>query len=267
MKRLQGIGIGLLVAVLLFGGVAAATSGTENISVTYRDIRLVINGRELIPKDSNGNIVEPFTYKGTTFLPVRAVSEALGWPVNWDGGSSTVYIGIRNESIVWKADLNHDGIDDKIVVEVYVRDDGADTGAIVTVYEGNSDKILYTADANVAHAGWDGVYLYYNNGAAYLMNWRPSMFQGYAGYVYEIFSFAKNGKKIVFDSGSYMFEYQDLVVEHKGLVEFVTYVQKVNNYLMSCHLLADTDGGELVYGTPDNPYAKPFVPAWLFDPQ
>ena len=265
-KKLQRIGIGLLVAVLLFSGVAAAASVTKNISVIYRDIKLVIDGREFVPKDVNGNIVEPFIYNGTTFLPVRAVSQALGWPVTWDGDTSTVYIGICNEQIVWQADLNHDGIDDKIVVEIYVRD-GADKGAIVTVYKGNSDTVLYTADAHVAHVGWDGLYLYHYDGHAYLMNWRPGMFQGDGDYVYEIFSFNDSGGRIILDSGSYMFNDQDLAVDHKGLDGFVSYIQKVNNYLMSSHLLADTDGGNLLYGTPDNPYANLYIPAWLFDPQ
>ena len=37
--------------------------------------------------------MEPFIYNGTTFLPVRAISEALGKEVEWDGPTSSVYIG------------------------------------------------------------------------------------------------------------------------------------------------------------------------------
>lgn len=37
--------------------------------------------------------VEPFIYNGTTYLPVRAVAEALGEKVEYDKNSSTVYIG------------------------------------------------------------------------------------------------------------------------------------------------------------------------------
>lgn len=43
-------------------------------------------------KDSSGKTVEPFAYKGTTYLPVRAVGEALNKKVDWDGKTQTVII-------------------------------------------------------------------------------------------------------------------------------------------------------------------------------
>jgi len=92
-KRLQGIVIGFVLAAVMLGGTALANFRNENITVTYRDIRLVINGQEVTPRDAFGNVVEPFIFEGTTFLPVRAVAEALGQPVDWDGVTSTVYIG------------------------------------------------------------------------------------------------------------------------------------------------------------------------------
>ena len=83
-----------LVVLMLFGGVAyAASSLTKSISVTYRDIKLVIDGELITPKDAGGNTVEPFIYNGTTYLPVRAVGEAFGKEVSWDGNTSTIYIG------------------------------------------------------------------------------------------------------------------------------------------------------------------------------
>jgi len=59
----------------------------------FRDIKLVIDGALFTPRDSAGNVVEPFIYNGTTYLPVRAVGEAFGKPVEWDGDTSTVYVG------------------------------------------------------------------------------------------------------------------------------------------------------------------------------
>ncbi len=46
-----------------------------------------------MPKDANGNVVEPFTMNGTTYLPVRAISNALEKDVEWDGEAFSVYIG------------------------------------------------------------------------------------------------------------------------------------------------------------------------------
>jgi len=265
-KRFYGIGISFLATVLLFSTVASAASTIKTIDVTYRDIKLVIDGKEVVPKDVNDSIVEPFIYDGTTYLPIRAISQALNRRVSWDGTASTVYIGISNEPIIWQADLDHDGIDDTIVVETYMRDQGSDIGAIVSIYKGDSDLLLYSAEANVAHVGWDGFYLYYNDNDAYLMNWRPGMFQGYGDYVYELFCFDDSGEKVIFDSGSHEFLSQDLTVKHEGIDEFITFVQTVNTYLMQSYLLADTDEGQLMYGTPDDPFASPYFPEFLFYP-
>ena len=97
-NRIQGIIIGFLVAALLLGGTALAIVGTKNITVTYRDIKLVVDGKEVIPRDVNGNVVEPFIYEGTTYLPIRAISQALGKPVDWDNPTSTVYVGEKPDT-------------------------------------------------------------------------------------------------------------------------------------------------------------------------
>ena len=91
-KRLQGIVMGVVATVLLFGGVAAAAARTQDINVTFRDIKLMIDGKEFTPRDSDGNIVEPFIYQGTTYLPLRAVGEAFGMDIDWKSDTSTVYI-------------------------------------------------------------------------------------------------------------------------------------------------------------------------------
>ena len=50
-------------------------------------------------------MVEPFIYNGTTYLPVRAVGDAIGKQVTWDGGSKTVYLGEAPNSKKWMIDL------------------------------------------------------------------------------------------------------------------------------------------------------------------
>jgi len=41
-------------------------------------------------QDANGNYVEPFIIDGTTYLPVRGISNALNLGVGWDGENNTV---------------------------------------------------------------------------------------------------------------------------------------------------------------------------------
>ena len=70
-----------------------AKEAAEQINAVYRNIKLVVDGVLVEPKDANGNVVEPFIYNGTTYLPVRAVATAFGKDVSWDGENAIVYLG------------------------------------------------------------------------------------------------------------------------------------------------------------------------------
>ncbi len=56
---------------------ASAVSETREAEIAYREIKIVIDGQEICPRDAAGNEVEPFILDGTTYLPVRAVADAL----------------------------------------------------------------------------------------------------------------------------------------------------------------------------------------------
>lgn len=86
---------GFLSAFLLFTICTPtfAANLQKQLAVTYRDIKLYVDGNEVVPKDASGNAVEPFISGGTTYLPVRAVGEALGKEVAWDSATNSVYIG------------------------------------------------------------------------------------------------------------------------------------------------------------------------------
>ena len=92
-KRLQGIAIGMLISALLFAVVVFAKSGSETIEVIYDNISIYLDGVKIEPKDANGKTVEPFIYNGTTYLPVRAIGEAIGKKVSWDDATKSVYLG------------------------------------------------------------------------------------------------------------------------------------------------------------------------------
>ena len=94
-KKTKGFVLGVLccAVVAFLIGTAVASTGSQNVTISYRGIRIVIDGKEMTPRDVNGNIVEPFILNGTTYLPVRAVGEAVGKEVYWDGPNSIVYLG------------------------------------------------------------------------------------------------------------------------------------------------------------------------------
>ena len=48
-------------------------------------------------KDGSGNPVYPIIYNGTTYLPVRAISNMLDIPVDWDASTKTVILGTEEK--------------------------------------------------------------------------------------------------------------------------------------------------------------------------
>lgn len=88
-QRLKNMILGAMVATLIVGTAptAFAKESKMNIPVSFNNIKVVIDGKELKTDK------EPFTYEGTTYLPVRAVAEAVGKDVKWDSKTQTVILG------------------------------------------------------------------------------------------------------------------------------------------------------------------------------
>lgn len=80
----------VLVMVMVVSTTVFATVGSRTAEVLYDNIKILLNGKEVLPTDANGNAVEPFIIDGTTYLPVRGISSALGLNVGWDGTTNTV---------------------------------------------------------------------------------------------------------------------------------------------------------------------------------
>lgn len=89
-----------LVLVLGLSAVAFGASVTKSINVMMGGIKLYVDDEQFTPKDANGNVVQPIVYNGTTYLPARAVSEALGKAVHWDNATKSVYIGDHDSSVM-----------------------------------------------------------------------------------------------------------------------------------------------------------------------
>jgi len=119
MKResIKGFLFGVLLTVLILSSIPAlASTGAKTIEIYYNNIKITLDGVQVTPRDGQGNIVEPFTYQGTTYLPVRAVANALGIAVDWDANTKTVILGSGVVSGDWSKD-NPAPIGTKIIVD------------------------------------------------------------------------------------------------------------------------------------------------------
>lgn len=89
-ERIKGIIAGSLATLLIGGTFSIAKQATEKVDITYRDIKITLADEAVTPTDATGATVEPFIYNGTTYLPVRAVANALNLHVTWNDKTSTV---------------------------------------------------------------------------------------------------------------------------------------------------------------------------------
>jgi len=76
--KLKGYVLGTVVtAILMSMGSTLATGKLTSINVVQGGIKLFVDGKLIKPTDDEGNIVDPLIYNGTTYLPLRALSNAL----------------------------------------------------------------------------------------------------------------------------------------------------------------------------------------------
>lgn len=97
-QRMKDVCLGATVAALVMGAAPAAYAKVANmdIPVMFNNIKIVVDGKELKTDK------EPFIYEGTTYLPVRAVGEAVGKNVTWDAASKTVILGETEQKEIEK---------------------------------------------------------------------------------------------------------------------------------------------------------------------
>jgi NPCBM/NEW2 domain./Copper amine oxidase N-terminal domain. len=91
LKRIKDVTVGVVLGGVLFSGVSYAAS--TSIDVNFQPLKYFFDGVEKkAPADQQG-----FVYKGTTYVPLRFVSEALGKKVGYDGKTSSIYVGKQKE--------------------------------------------------------------------------------------------------------------------------------------------------------------------------
>lgn len=87
-KRIPAI---ILMFTVFLTGAFAANTYHKNIQVEY-GITVSFNDQTLSMTDADGIPVQAFVYEGTTYVPIRAISETFGADVSYDAASNTAYI-------------------------------------------------------------------------------------------------------------------------------------------------------------------------------
>ena len=82
-KTLKGFLVGVIITTI-FMTTAVGAQVKDTIAVVFNAVNITINGEN--------QDLDNFIYEGTTYVPLRAISEIFGKEVNWDGETKTASV-------------------------------------------------------------------------------------------------------------------------------------------------------------------------------
>ncbi len=138
--------------ILTSNGSGKAAVGTPIYSNRDREVymggsevKVTLDGKALELKDANGNTVTPIIVNGVTYLPVRAVADALNVKVEWDGSTNTVYLG---KKILWlPTEIKYNSELVGGYVQTFTYDTKGNVLTNITKYSNYTDETRYAYDA------------------------------------------------------------------------------------------------------------------------
>jgi hypothetical protein len=93
LLRKKRIFLLLIILILLFGPASSAYASPQTIKVNYAPLHFVYDGKEYAPPEDQ----RPFLYKGSTFIPIRFMTNMFEKAIQWDGDTYTVTVGEPNQ--------------------------------------------------------------------------------------------------------------------------------------------------------------------------
>ncbi|MGN8875315.1 NPCBM/NEW2 domain-containing protein [Pseudoflavonifractor sp. HCP28S3_F10] len=161
MKNVRTFLAGALCSALIFALAtpAGAALAAKTIKV-YTGIDIYLDDAKFKPTDANGQPVEAIVYNGSTYLPLRAVAEAVGKPVYYDAATQSAYLGKHASN----------------TPSVYLKD--MDYFSVSTDTAGYRLKNPVDVTDNLGAAHHEAIVVGYNFDAVYKLNGQYSAFTG-----------------------------------------------------------------------------------------
>ena len=108
-------------------------------AVMQREINIIADGNAVNTVDVAGNAASPFMLGGVIYMPIRAVSVAMGMSVEWNGAENIILIGDAPDDFdVDVDDDDDDDADDSIPLEAI--------DASIVIYAGGRQHVVTMGD-------------------------------------------------------------------------------------------------------------------------
>ncbi|MGQ8874963.1 stalk domain-containing protein [Paenibacillus sp. TSA_86.1] len=120
----------MMVLGMTLTGAAGVFAGTqlEKISAYLNHgISFNVDGAAYTPTDGNGKTLAPITYNNSTYLPVRALADALHVPVTYDGAKKQVIIGQTNNNPSALTNVTYTAAQKEAIQKAFAQFDGFET--------------------------------------------------------------------------------------------------------------------------------------------
>lgn len=136
-------------------------------------------------------------------------------------------------------DFNHDGAPEVVTLESYFGEQICYTVS-VTQKDG---KELWRGEAYPVHPGYNSIFACRLEDGDYLLQYHPTMYQGYATYAYELFSLDKSGNPVTKQENNVSFDVNLGTPLHESFdVEAIAdFMDELNGLLAQSKLLVTTD--------------------------
>ncbi len=145
MKKLRIVSLLICFILICSAAYANATPGIDTLKLQIGNPVMTINGAQAEIDPGRGTV--PLVENGRTLVPIRAIIEALGGTVGWDGETSTVTLTHKNDVIklvIGSKTASLNGIQSELDV------------APTTINERTMLPIRYIAESFKFSVGWDG---------------------------------------------------------------------------------------------------------------
>lgn len=121
----RGFGLGLILTVAVTALSVSAMAATASRTIQVEEgVQISLNGATFVPRDAKGNEVSVFLYNGTTYVPLRAVGEAMGMDVSYDSATKTAILVTADKSAVQQGSSTSSYISAERAKEIALADAG-----------------------------------------------------------------------------------------------------------------------------------------------